>query len=391
MRNIEFLRLSNVHVDAENFHKRYKRCEINFDRITKLDFDNSKAVGKLVQLYLQNIQVDEMRLEFSNFNITDAFLMLICSQMDLKVLELSGFENIIYSSFFQNGIDISYMIRFELKKLIINHRVIKHDLYLKFIECLNTLEYLEVHKEVECQDFFNIIFQLPRLRSLTLATNFVTLKNIDFKKINNSNIEEIIFITRSQYGIEQTMNYFVEKLIKLKSLKVVNLKPDSSDQLLACIHLKNVEKFHVENSKLKFMQTIKFNNLKRVTLTNIHPFLKFEDWENFFKSNSNIEELIVSEFEVYCVIEQIVVQMDKIVLNLPHILKTLKYLEISQELRYHKPIKVVLRITDELKTLKVSDSFIKFCRDNFHFLRKLGNFKLSYFADDFLKINNKYI
>lgn len=392
MHNIETIKMSNVHINAENLNnKNCKRFPMDFERTQKLDFDNSQAVGKLISLYLEHIQVYNMRLDFSHFNANDVFSRLLCFQDYLTTLELSGFENMVYQSLFKH--DISYMITFELRKLILNHRVTKNEIFLKFIQTLNKLEELEVYKEVEYQEFLNEIFEMKSLRSLTLATHFTTLKNIDFKKSNKSDLEELILVTGGQYGIDQTINYLVEKLHKLKTLKVINSKTtDSSDQIFAFVHLKALEILYVENSKLKFFQNIKFNNLKSVTLKSIHPFLKFEDWQNFFKNNQHIEQLIINDFEVYCVAESIKIEVEKVIKNLHHLSKSLKYFELNQDMRYQKPIKVVMKISEKAKLLRVSDSFIKICREEFHLLRKsYNNLHLQYYADDYFRLNNKYL
>ncbi|KAG5680600.1 hypothetical protein PVAND_010095 [Polypedilum vanderplanki] len=390
MKNIETIKLHNIHINAENFNRKHRHFEIDFERAIKLDFDNSQAVGKLTDLYMQSLQVDEMRLDFSHFNVTQEFLRLLWSQHYLKTLELAGFENILYKSLFQY--DISYMIYFHLNKLILNHRVTKHDSFFKFIKCLETLEELELLKEVESQEFLNLIFEMNIIKSLTLATNFVTLKNIDFKKLKNCKIEKLILITRHQYGVEQSINYFIEKLQNLKTLKVINLKPDSSDQLLAFVHIKTLENFYVENSKMKFLQNIKFDCLKSLKLSNIHPFLKFEDWENLFKNNQSLEHIEINDFEVYCVIEHVKLEIEKVIRNIHHVLKSLKYLKITQDLRYSKPIKVVMKVNENAKFLRVSDSFIKVCREDFHYLRKIHkDLVLQYYADEYFRLNNKYL
>lgn len=389
MRNIEKLKLSNVHISAENFNKKFKVLLMKFHKLKVIDLDNSQAMGKLVRHYLRKVQVKSLRLDFCHYNVAHELVELLWNQQSLTTLELSGFNNILYQSLFKH--DISYTISFELKRLILNHRVTRHELFLKFLSVLTTLEFLEVHKEIEVQDFFNVVFAIQNLRSLTLATNFVTLKNIDFKKVTNSKINELVLITRSQYGIEQTINYLVTKLLNLKTLKIMNTKTDSSDQLLGFVHLKKLENLHIENSKLKFIQNVKFNNLRSLHLSKLHPFLKFEDWENFFQNNRKIEEIVLSEFEVYYVIESIKSEIEKFVNNLHYIEKSLKHFEVHQELRYQKPIKLFIDINDKRKIMKVSDSFIKICRNEFHYLRKFSDFKLSYYADDYFELNNKYL
>lgn len=387
MRSIEKLRLSNVHLSAEVFNKKFKILLLKFSMLKELSLDNSQAVGKLVRLYLRKVQVKKLKLDFCHYNVVSEMKELLWNQKRLTTLELAGFDNVLFLSLFKH--DISYTLEFELKRLILNHRVTRNELFLRFIKALTSLESLEVHKEIEIQDFFNVVFALPNLRSLTLKTNFVTLKNIDFKKASNSKIQELVLVTRNQYGIEQTINYLVMKLVELKTLKVVNLKTDSSDQMLGFVHLKGLQKLHIENSKLKFMQNIKLDNLRSLHLHNLHPFLKFEDWDNFFKTNTKIEEIVISEFEVYCVVEAIKAEISKIIDNLGPILKTIKHLEIHQEMRYQKPMKLIIDIDQKL--MKVSDSFIKICRDHFHFLRKLTDFHLTYYADDCLELNNKYL
>lgn len=386
MRNIECVKLSNIHIATENVNKKFKVLSMKFHKLNILDVDNSQAVGKLVRLYLKKVQVKRLRLDFSHYNIAHEFIELLWRQMDLETLELSGFNNIIYQSLFKY--DISYTIQFQLRRLILNHRVTHNELFLNFMKVLTTLEFLEIQKEIEIQEFFNIIFAMENLKSLTLATNFVTLKNIDFKKVTNSNIQELILITRSQYGIEQTINYLVTKLANLRILRVKNMKTDSSDQMLAFVNLKKVEELYIENSKLKFIQNIKLDNLRVLHLTKIHPFLKKNDWENFFNNNRGIEEIVLSEFEVYYVPEIIKLEIENFVHNL-YIIKNLRRFEIYQELRYQKPIKLI--IDWKRKFMKVSDSFIKVCRSDFHMLRKLADFHLTYYADDYFELNNKYL
>lgn len=386
MRSIEHVRLRNIHIAAENFNKKFKVLKMKLDKVNCLEVDNSQAVGKLVRLYLKKVQVKRLRLDFCHYNISHEFIELLWRQMDLETLELAGFDNILYQSLFKY--DISYTIQFQLKRLILNHRVTHNQLFLNFLKVLTSLEYLEVQKEIEIQDFFNITFAMENLKSLTLATNFVTLKNIDFKKVSNSNIQELVLVTRSQYGIEQSLNYLVTKLTNLKTLRVNNMKTDSSDQMLAFVNLKKVENLYIENSKLKFIQNIQLDNLRCLHLTKIHPFLKLDDWNNFFSNNRKIEVIVLSEFEVYYVPESIKSEIAKFVHNLPS-LKSLKRFEIYQELRYQKPIKLFMDF--QQKIMRVSDSFIKVCRSDFHFLRKLADFHLTYYADDYFEINNKYL
>lgn len=389
MRNVENLRLSNVHIAAENFNKKYNILAMKFHKLDVLDVDNSQAMGKLVKLYLKKVEMRCLRIDFCHYNVNHELVKLMWNQPYLETLELAGFNNILYQSLFQQY-DISYTIYLNLKKLILNFRVTPNQFFLNFFKVL-TMESLEILKEIEFQELFNVIFTMENLRSLTLATNFVTLKNIDFKKVTQSKIDELTLITRSQYGIEQTINYLVSKLPNLKTLKVDNLKTDSSDQLLGFVYLKKLEKLEIKNSKLKFIQNIKFDNLKTLHLTSIHPFLKFEDWENFFRTNKHIEELFISEFEVYYVTEAIKTELNKIFYNLHFIEKSLKYFEVNQELRYQKPIKLVIKNTEKCKIMKVSDSFIKICREEFHMLRKIADFNLFYYSDDCFEINNKYL
>lgn len=174
-------------------------------------------------------------------------------------------------------------------------------------------------------------------------------------------------------------------------LQVINLKPNSSDQFLSFVNLKTLKTLHVDNSKLKFLQSIKFENLQVLKLSNIHPFMKSEDWENLFKSNPQIQQLCLTNFEVYYAVENIKVEISKILQNLHHLMKNLKTLEIFQELRYKKPIKLFMKKTQRDKILRASDSFIKIFREEFHKLRKLDNFKLIYYDDDFFVLNNKYL
>lgn len=388
MRNIESLKVCHVHIDSESFNKKHKVLLMKFRKLRHLSVDNSQAVGKLVRLYLKKVQVKSLRLDFSHYNVTDELVELLRNQRDLQTLEMAGFNNILYQSLFKN--DISYTFDFQLKKLILNHRVIKHELFLRFLKALPLVE-LEVNKEIESQDFFNVIFAMETLRSLTLATNFVTLKNIDFKKAVNSKIQELVLVTRNQYGVDQTINFLVTKLFDLRTLKIVNLKTDTSEQLLGYVHLKSLEKLHIENSKLKFLQNIKLDHLRSLHLHNVHPFLKSEDWEKFFLANRKIVEIVVTDFEVYYVTEAIKNEIGKIINNLHPIEKNLTRLDIYQELRYSKPIKVALRISESQKTLKVSDSFIKVCREDFHYLRKLADFHLTYYADEHFQLNNQYL
>lgn len=390
MRGIEILKLNNVHIIAENITKKYKVLSLKIPKIKKLDMDNSKAVPKVLKLYLKKLQVQELKLDFSHYNTTSDLTEFLCKQKHLKKLTLSGFENIMYKSLFSD--DINDRVQFQLKHLIINHRIVPNASFLSFLKTQKSLEKLEVHKEINITEFFNVIFEMS-IASLTLQTNFVTLKNINFKKISNSNISELVLFTKKQYGIEQTINFLVSKLQNLKTLKIINSITDSSDQLLGYVHLKKLENLHIENSKLKFIQNINFNCLKSIHLCKIYPFLKFEDWTNLLKNNTGIEEITLSEIECYYVTESIKTEIDNIIYNL-HYLKFVKIFELYQELRYQKPIKVVMRTTGNVKKMQVSDSFIKICRDEFHLLRKINSTlvqDLSYFADENLYLNNKYL
>lgn len=390
MRNVEYLKLRNLHISAETINKKFKVLLMKFHRLKKLSIDNSQAISKIFKLYMKKVQVEQLRLDFCHYNVTgDEIVELLRSQINLKQLEFAGFNNILFQSLFKY--DISYTFEFPLEKLILNHRVVRNDLFLKFIKALDTLKSVEVYKEIEDEEFLNVIFQMNKLESLTLATHFVTLKNIDFRKVATSKLNELILVTRSQYGVEQTINYLITKLSELRTLKIENIKTDSSDQLLGCLHLKKLENLYIENSKLKFIPTMRFDNLQSLHLTSIHPYLKFEDWENFFRLNRKIREISLKDFEVYYVTEVIKCEIDKFILNLYFIEKTLKRFEIYQELRYQKPIKLSMKIDGNLAFLQVSDSFIKVCRDEFHLIRKMHNFHLTYFSDDHLKLNNKYL
>ena len=157
------------------------------------------------------------------------------------------------------------------------------------------------------------------------------------------------------------------------------------------MNLKTLQNLSVDNSKLKFLQNIKFENLVTLKLSNIHPFLKSEDWENLFKSNPQIQELFISNFEVYYDVENIKIEVSKVLQNLHYLMKNLKTFELFQELRYKKPIKVLMKRDKSVKILRASDSFIKICRHEFHMLRKFDDFKLVYYADDYFELNNKYL
>ena len=391
MRSIENIKLNNVHIKAENIAKKYKVLSMKFSKIKKLDMDNSKATPKILNLYLKKLQIQELKLDFSHYNTTSSFTEFFCNQKHLKTLTLSGFENVMYKSLFSD--DISECVQFQLNHLIINHRIAPNTSFLNFLKMQKTLEKLEVHKEINITEFFNVVFEMSSIASLTLQTNFVTLKNINFKKISNSMISELILFTKKQYGIEQTINFLVTKLQNLQILKIINSKTDSSDQLLGFVHLKKLKHLHIENSKLKFIQNINFSCLKSIHLCKIYPFLKFEDWKNLLKNNTGIEEIKLSEIECYYVIESIKTEIDNIIYNL-HYLKFVKVFELYQELRYQKPIKVVMRTSGNFKKMQVSDSFIKICRDEFHLLRKINSNlvqDLSYFADENLYVNNKYL
>lgn len=224
LKNVEKLKISNIHISAEVFTKKFRKFSINLDRLKRLDVDNSQAVGKLLRLYLHDPQVEYLRMDFTHFNVTNEFVRLLWSQLDVKTLELGGFSEIMLRSLFVH--DISYMIRFELKKLILNCGISSNLNFMKVLEIFSeTLEELEVHKEVESMDFFKMIFKMEKLRALTLATNFVTLKTfIDCVEVARKSfdfgIKELTLVTRSQYGIEQPINFIVEKLRCLESLRV---------------------------------------------------------------------------------------------------------------------------------------------------------------------------
>lgn len=222
--NVERLKVCNIHISAEVFTRKFRKFFIDLDRLRRLDVDNSQAVGKLLRLYLPDPQVTHLRMDFTHFNVTKEFVKLLWSQIDLTTLELGGFSEIMLRSLFP--LDISYMIRFELKKLIFNCGIVSDANFLKCMEIFSeTLEELEVHKELESMEFFKLMFKMEKLRALTLATNFITLKTfIDCieaaKKSFHFGIKELTLVTRSQYGIEQPINFIVEKLKNLESLKV---------------------------------------------------------------------------------------------------------------------------------------------------------------------------
>lgn len=167
--------MKNLHITAEQMSKKFKVCQMRFHRLRRLDTDNSQAMGKLFRLYLKKIQVENLRLDFCHYNVTgEEMVEFLRGQTDLRTLEFSGFHNILYQSLFKN--DISYTFEFPLEKLILNHRVVRHDLFLRFIRALESLKKVEICKEVEDEEFLNIIFQMEQLESLQLATHFVTLK-----------------------------------------------------------------------------------------------------------------------------------------------------------------------------------------------------------------------
>jgi hypothetical protein len=396
MQNTESLKVANIHISAEVFTRKFRRFFIDLEHLRRLDVDNSQAVGKLTRLYLHDPQVDELRLDFSHFNVTKELVRVLWSQLDLRSLELSGFSEIMLKSLFSH--DISYMIRFGLRRLIFNCEIVENSNFFKTLEIFSeTLEELEIHKEIEWMEFFKLMLRMKNLRALTLATNFVTLKTFfdcveSARKSFRFDIKELTLVTRSQYGIEQPINFIVEKLGNLETLKVINLKTNASDQFLSHVNLKTLRSLYVENSKPKFLQSIKFENLRSLKLSNIHPFLKADDWGHLFKNNLQLEELILTNFEVYFAVESVKVEITKVLQNLNLLVKNkLKFFEIFQELRYQKPIKVLLRKDGENKVLRASDSFIKICRHEFHALRKMDDFKLIYYADDYFELNNKYL
>lgn len=223
-RRTEGLKLSNIHISAEVFTRKFRKFFVVLESLKRLDVDNSQAVGKLLRLYLHDPQVEELRMDFSHFNVTSEFVRLLWCQLDLHTLELSGFSEIMLRSLFAR--DMSYMIRFELKKLIFNCGIVRNENFMKTLEIFSeTLEEIEVHKEVEAVEFFTLMFKMKNLKSFTLATNFVTVKtfidSIDAaKKSFHFGIKNLTLVTRSQYGIEQPINFIVEKLKNLESLKV---------------------------------------------------------------------------------------------------------------------------------------------------------------------------
>lgn len=381
MRNIETLKMSNLRIDAENISKPYKVIVMKFERMKCLHMDNSQAVTKLLK-NLKKVQLKELKLDFCHLTPTSEFTDFFCSQRKLETLILAGWDNIIYKSLFCE--DLVPYILFKIQKLIVGFRVTKNDFFLTFLVSQPELNTLEFQKEVLDEDLLNTIFKMKKVKKLIMRTNFASLRNIDLKKISQSNLSELRLITRSEYGIEQTINTLVSKLLNLKSLEIVNLKTDSSDQLLGFVHLKKLEKFYVENSKLKFIQNIKFDCLKRLHIEQIHLFLKNEDWMNFFKNNQNLEEFVVRGIECYYNIEQIKAEIEKFVYNIQFAMKKLRRFEIYQELRYQKPIKMEFVMENGIKSLKCSDAFIKHCREEFHHLRKLfgDDLILCYYADD---------
>lgn len=381
MRRIECLKLTNVHIKAENYKKKFKVLVMKFPRLKKIEMDNSKAVQKFLS-FLKKTQVNQLKLDFCHFNVTTELTDFLCQQEELHSLFLCGWENILMDSLF--GVTIIANICFQLKKLVLDHNVIFNKHFFNFLKFQTEIEELEILKQVETEDFFDLVFtEFKNLKKLTLRTNFVSLKNINFKKAALSPLSELVLITRSEYGIEHTINQLVIKLQNLKSLKIINMKPDNS-QVLESLHLKKLENLFIENSKLRFLQNIKFNCLKTLTINNLQLFLKAEDWSHLLMSNPNLESLIVRDIQCYYQNDVIKAEISKIIFNLHYIVKTLKLLEISQELTYQKPIKLVVKVTENYRTLKCSDSFIKLCRNEFHYLRKLGNYSCSYFDDDCL-------
>lgn len=224
MENIEKLKVANIHISAEVFTRKFRRFFVDLANLRRLDIDNSQAVGKLIRLYFHDPQVEEMKLDFSHFNVTKELVRILWSQLDLRVLELSGFSEIMLQSLFSH--DISYMIRFELRKLIFNCNIIENSNFLKTLEIFSeTLEELEIYKEIEWIEFFKLILRMKKLKALTLATNFVTIKTFidcidSARKSFRFDIKELTLVTRSQYGIEQPINFILEKLASLENLKV---------------------------------------------------------------------------------------------------------------------------------------------------------------------------
>lgn len=381
LQGIECLKLTNVHIKAENYKKEFEVIVIKFPRLKKIEMDNSKANGKILS-FLKKTQVKQLKLDFCHFNVTTEFTDFFSQQEDLHTLFLSGWENVLMESLF--GVTIIFKICFQLKKLVLDHNIIKNEHFFNFLRFQTEIEELEILKEVQTEDFVNLVFtEFKKLKRLTLRTNFVSLKNINFKKAALSPLSELVLITRSEYGIEHTINQLVIKLLNLKSLKIVNMKPDNS-QVLESLHLKKLENLFIENSKLRFLQNIKFNCLKTIHINSLQLFLKADDWTNLLKNNPNIESLIVRDIECNYQTDVIKAEINKIIYNLHYVVKTLKYLEISQELTYQKPIKLVVKVAEKYRTLKCSDSFIKLCRTEFHYLRNLGNYTCSYFDDDCL-------
>ena len=142
MRSIEILKLNNVHITAENIAKKYKVLSLKIPKIKKLVMDNSKAVPRILKLYLKKLQIQELKLDFSHYNTTSDFTEFFCNQKHLKTLALSGFENIMYKSLFSD--DISDRIQFQLKHLIINQRIAPNTSFLNFLKAQHSLEKLEV-------------------------------------------------------------------------------------------------------------------------------------------------------------------------------------------------------------------------------------------------------
>lgn len=382
MRNCETMKISNIHMTIENLTKAYKVIIMKFLRLKSLQLDNSQAVPKIILKHLKKVQLQELKLDFCHLTPTTEFTDFLCRQENLKKLTLSGWENIIFKSLFSE--DIVPDINFKIKNLVIGFRVTKNDNFLHFLVTQPELNTLEFQKEVLDEDLLNTIFKMKKVKRLIMRTNFVSLKNIDLKKISQSNLAELRLITRSEYGIDQTINTLVSKLLNLKSLEIVNLKTDSSDQLLGYVHLKKLEKLYVENSKMKFIQNIKFDCLKTLHIEKLHLFLKNEDWAKFFKRTPHLEEVIVREIECYYNIDNIKAEIEKFVYNIEFVVKKLRHFEIFQELRFQKPIKMNFCMENGIKSLKCSFAFLKHCREEFHYLRKLigSDLVLYYYSDD---------
>ena len=293
-RRIECLKLTNVHIKAENYKKKFKVLVMKFPRLKKIEMDNSKAIGKIIS-FLKKTQVKQLKLDFCHFNVTTELTDFFSQQEELHTLYLKGWENVLMESLF--GVTIIFKISFQLKKLVLDHKIVFNEHFFNFLKFQTDIEELEVLKEVQTEDFFNLVFtEFKKLKRLTLRTNFVSLKNINFKKAALSPLSELVLITRSEYGIEHTINQLVIKLLNLKSLKIINLKPDNS-QVLESLHLKKLENLFIENSKLRFFQNIKFNCLKTIHINTLQLFLKNDDWTNLLKNNPNLESLVVRDIE----------------------------------------------------------------------------------------------